>query len=235
VTSVTERAGSTSVSVYSCCDESEYAAATLIAIHCATLGAQPTRPLLRGERFVGASAATSVYTDVGAHFAEIRERNMFAASLRAEWVLENAGPLAVSSTMELIPLALVSRRAGSVRDCWPEPSGNVHCQAGSNEPTYGSGLLPFGVKFYAFNGARARFFASAATGLMVFSRDMPVTRSRRLNFTAEYGGGAEITTMGGGAVVVGWKFQHMSNAYTAPENPGLDLNMFYLGVLRRRR
>jgi hypothetical protein len=212
-----------------------YAATTLLAIHSFALGAQDARQVTRGDRFIGASAAASVYLDGGAHFAEIRERNMFATSLRAEWVLENAGPLALSSTMELVPMALVNRRAGAVRDCWPEPNGRTHCQAASNEATYGSGLFPFGLKFYALNGAHARLFATGSTGLMVFSRDMPVAGSRRLNFAIEYGGGAEVSTVKGGVIVVGWKFQHMSNAYTAPENPGLDLNMFYLGLLHRRR
>jgi hypothetical protein len=208
---------------------------TLLAIHAIELSAQSTGPVTRGDRFVGASAAASVYLDGGAHFAEIRERNMFATSLRAEWVLENAGPLALSSTMELVPMALVSRRAGSMRDCWLEPNGRTHCQATSNEATYGSGLFPFGLKLYALNGAHARLFTTGSTGLMVFSRDMPVAGSRRLNFAVEYGGGAEVSTVNGAVIVAGWKFQHMSNAYTAPENPGLDLNMFYLGLLRRRR
>lgn len=207
----------------------------LLAMHASALKAQWARPVTRGDRFIGASAAASVYLDGGAHFAEIRERNMFATSLRAEWVLENAGPLALSSTIELVPMALVSRRAGSVRDCWPEPNGRTHCQTASNEATYGSGLFPFGLKLYALNGAHAGLFATGSTGLMVFSRDMPVVGSRRLNFAVEYGGGAEVSTVKGGVIQLGWKFQHMSNAYTAQENPGLDLNMFYLGLLRRRR
>src|SRR5438132_14319643 len=95
----------------------------LLALHCAILGAQSARPLARGDRFVGASAAASVYMDVGSHFAEIRDRNMFSTALRAEWVLENAGPLALSSTMELVPIAMISLRAGAGRDCWLEPNG----------------------------------------------------------------------------------------------------------------
>ena len=49
------------------------------------------------------------------------------------------------------------------------------------------------------------------------------------------GVGAEAGGVRGGVIVVGWKFQHMSNAYTAQENPGLDVNLFYLGLLHRRR
>ena len=56
-----------------------------------------------------------------------------------------------------------------------------------------------------------------------------------MNFAVEYGVGAEVAAVRGGVIVTGWKFQHMSNAYTAPENPGLDLNLFYLGLMHRRR
>jgi hypothetical protein len=211
------------------------AVTAMLAIHATRLDAQGMRRVERGDRFIGAFAAASVYMDGGARFAELRERNMFATSLRAEWVLESAGPLAISSTIELVPMALISRRAGSIRDCWVEPNGRSHCQTASGEPTYGSGLFPFGLKLYALNGATARLFATGSTGLMMFSRDMPVVGSRRLNFAIEYGVGVEVGAVSGRVIALGWKFHHMSNAYTAQENPGLDLNMFYLGLLHRRR
>ena len=212
-----------------------YLLATTLAVSSKLLDAQIARPVTRGDRYVGASAAASVYMGSGAHLAEIRERNMFSTSLRAEWVLENAGLLAVSTTMELVPLATVSRRNGPLRDCWTEPNGRSRCQAAESQPTIGSGLIPFGLKIYALNGSRGRLFATGATGVMLFSRDMPVTGSRRMNFSVEYGVGAEAGGVRGGVIVVGWKFQHMSNAYTAQENPGLDVNLFYLGLLHRRR
>jgi len=206
-----------------------------LAVCSMLLGAQASRPVIRGDRYLGASAAASVYLGSGAHFAEIRERNMFATTVRAEWVLENAGPLAMSTTMELIPLAAVSRRNGPLRDCWTEPNGRSRCQVAESEATLGSGLIPFGLKLYALNGSRARLFANGAAGIMLFSRDMPVAGSRRMNFSVEYGAGAEVAAVRGGVIVMGWMFQHMSNAYTAPENPGLDVNLFYLGLLHRRR
>ena len=42
------------------------------------------------------------------------------------------------------------------------------------------------------------------------------------------------TILVGGDVALGWKFHHISNAWTAPYNPGLDGNVVYLGVQRRR-
>ncbi|HEU4995532.1 MAG TPA: acyloxyacyl hydrolase [Gemmatimonadaceae bacterium] len=207
---------------------------TLLFLHAPLLGAQSGR-LSPGDRFVGASAAASFYTQSGAHFANIRDRNVFGTGLTAEWVLEAAGPLAVATTIEVVPLAVVSRRAGPLEDCWTSASGRRRCQLGESSPAVGSGILPFGLKLYFANTPRVRAFTSGATGMMLFSQEMPVTGSRRMNFAVEYGAGAEISTIRGSSVVVGWKFQHMSNAYTAPLNPGVDANMLYLGLLHRRR
>src|SRR5256885_656941 len=54
------------------------------------------------------------------------------------------------------------------------------------------------------------------------------------HFSAIYGFGTEFTTISGSSIQFGWKFQHMSNGYTSPLNPGLDVNVIYLGWSRRR-
>lgn len=190
--------------------------------------------LVPGDRVIGGSAEASFYTDGGARFAEIRNRNVFMAGVRAEWVLEAAGPFAVSSTMEALPLIVVNRRSGSLQDCWSGPGGRPRCQTEQGGPNFGVGVVPFGIKLYFANRRDVRVFASGAAGLVLFSRDMPVAGSRRLNFLVEYGAGAEVGRSAHGAVVVGWKFQHMSNAYTSLLNPGLDANVIYAGLLFRR-
>jgi Lipid A 3-O-deacylase (PagL) len=184
---------------------------------------------------MSASASASFYTQRGAHFANIRDRNVFFTGLSAEWVLEAAGPLAVATTIELVPLAVVSRRSGTPEDCWTSASGRRRCQLGATTPAVGSGILPFGLKLYFANTPRVRLFTSGATGMMLFSQEMPVTGSRRMNFAVEYGAGAEISTIRGGSLLAGWTFKHMSNAYTAPLNPGVDANMLYVGLMHRRR
>jgi hypothetical protein len=208
---------------------------TAILVQATLLEAQAYKSVARGDRVFGASAGASFYTPNGAHFAEIRDRNLFLTSLRAEWVLETVGPMAVASTVELVPLAVISRRAGPLRDCWRAINGKNRCQAAQSEPALGTGIVPFGFKLYLLNQPRARLFANAGTGLMMFSHEVPVGGSRRLNFTVEYGAGVEAATVRGSSIVVGWKFHHMSNAYTAPQNPGVDVNLLYVGLLHRRR
>ena len=192
------------------------------------------RRVERGDRWVGASAGASFYTSGGAHFAEIRERNVITTTLRAEWVIETAGPFALASTMDLVPLTVVSRRGGVLQDCWKDSGGRSRCQTGDDAPIFGIGGNPLGIKLYLANESRARLFTGGSVGLMVFNRDMPIAGSRQMNFAVEYGGGVEINSLGGSAIVMGWRFQHMSNGYTSNLNPGLDVNVLYLGLMRRR-
>jgi hypothetical protein len=70
--------------------------------------------------------------------------------------------------------------------------------------------------------------------MLWFTRDTPVPDARRFNFTAEGGAGVEIPSRDGRALVVGYKFQHLSNAGTALQNPGFDTHLVYVGVMRRR-
>lgn len=208
---------------------------TLIAAPAASASGQWARRIERGDRYFGGSAAASFYTNGGAHFAEIRDRNYFTANLRAEWVLETAGPFALASTLDVVPVAVVSRRAGTLRDCWTDVAGRAHCQTADARATYGSGANPLGIKLYLANRSRARLFTAGSVGMLWFNRDMPIAGSRRMNFAVDYGGGVEVNTVAASAVVIGWRFQHMSNGYTSPLNPGLDVNVLYLGLLRRRR
>lgn len=198
--------------------------------------AQVARPLKRGDRWVGGSAAASFYLRGGAHFAAIRERNFLTTSVRAEWVLETVGPFALATTMEAVPLAVVSRRSGPLRDCWTsQPSGRSQCQVAEDARTFGAGAHPLGVKLYLANAPRARPYVGGSVGMLFFDREMPIAGSNRMNFALEYGGGVEINTSRGSAIALGWRFQHMSNGYTSPVNPGLDVNLLYLGLLHRRR
>ena len=213
----------------------------LLVLHAAGLGAQAPvaqghaapRP---GDRLLGAWLGASFYSPVGTHLGATPDRDLFLAGLRAEWVLEAAGPLALASTMDLIPMAVVTRNpeyrlrrlatfgGGTVE--YKEPTGRG--------PVYGAGLSPLGLKLYLAPGGRARLYAAGAAGALWFTRDMPVPNARRFNYAFEYGGGVELARADGVAFVLGYKFHHLSNLYTAPENPGLDGNVVYVGLLRRR-
>jgi hypothetical protein len=98
---------------------------------------------------------------------------------------------------------------------------------------YGVGAAPLGLRLETRLGSRVRVYGAAAAGLVYFSRNVPVRDARRLNATAEWGGGAVVGAASGVAAQLGFKYHHLSNAYTAARNPGVDGRVFYAGVLWR--
>jgi hypothetical protein len=95
---------------------------------------------------------------------------------------------------------------------------------------YGVAAAPAGLRVEARPLPRVMVYGAAAAGVALFSRNVPVVDARRLNATAEWGGGLVVRAPGGAAVQAGYKYHHMSNAYTAPRNPGVDGHVLYAGV-----
>jgi hypothetical protein len=59
-----------------------------------------------------------------------------------------------------------------------------------------------------------------------------VTDATALNFLVDFGGGVKWHPSGRCyGIELGYKFLHISNAFTTPVNPGVDNNVFYAGFL----
>jgi len=97
-------------------------------------------------------------------------------------------------------------------------------------PVYGTGLVPFGLQLETPLSRRVALYSMAGIGGAWFSDVMPQDGAKRFNFSIEFGGGAYVQTRRRHATVIGYKFHHFSNMYTARENPGLDGHVFYLGM-----
>jgi hypothetical protein len=98
---------------------------------------------------------------------------------------------------------------------------------------YGAGAMPVGVQFAAPLSGHLRAFVSGNAGALVFADNVPVPAARRFNFAFDFGGGFEVGTRRVGAVTLGYKLHHISNAWTAKSNPGMDHHVFYLGFVHR--
>ena len=72
-------------------------------------------------------------------------------------------------------------------------------------------------------------FVSGSAGFLYFSKAMPVPGAARFNFTYDFGGGVQIVRNSDHAVTIGYKYQHISNGYGSPINPGVDVQMLYGG------
>lgn len=207
----------------------------LIAFTCATSASaqHPTRTLSRGDRFFESDAGLSWYSPRGSALGTITGRRVYLTGLRFESVLGTTGALALASTMELIPIAVVERTNAHTRTCYTDQVGRLICEYDrSAEVAAGTGAAPLGLKLLFNRAHPVRFYAAAAAGALLFSSDVPVSDSRRLNFTFDYGMGLQMP-MNGRTLSVGYKFYHISNAGFGRVNPGLDANILYVGLRKQ--
>jgi lipid A 3-O-deacylase PagL len=195
----------------------------------------PTDPARRrAEPFLGGWVAASVAPST--RFGYINDRRLFVAALRAQYLLATIGPLALASTIDVVPLAILSNTPTYDALSFPQPNGTiVHFKnVTGRSAVVGAGILPTGFQLYTRSVRPVRFFLGAAGGLLWFTRDTPVPDARRMNFAADGGAGVELLSRDGRVLVVGYKFQHLSNGGTARLNPGFDTHLLYVGVMRRR-
>ena len=190
------------------------------------------------RRSLGAWAGASFYSPGGTFLGGETGRDLFLAGLRAEWTLKSGRHLALAETIDAIPLAMVTRnpyytdRVVGVATSRRGELVNLLEQTGRG-PVYGFGASPLGLELLGPRVRSVRPYVAAAAGFLWFTRNTPEPEARRLNASFEVGAGLRVLRAQHSTVLVGWKFHHLSNAWTAPYNPGLDGNVFYLGLQRR--
>jgi len=150
--------------------------------------------------------------------------------LRYGRVLAANRSLAFSWTIDAIPVAVLSVRRF---DIVPTGSGSFTLRQ-TRDHTYGAGLSPIGLKLNFRRSKVLQPFASGTGGFLYFSKQVPVSGASQFNFTFDFGGGVDIVRDGRRAISVGYKYQHISNGYTATINQGVDVQMIYVGYSIRR-
>jgi hypothetical protein len=206
----------------------------LIALSSAGLGAQSAPAWRPGGRFLGAWLGASLHSPVGTHLGGTPGRELFLLGVRAAYVLEARGPAALTFTADLLPAVVVTHNPTyQVRDRITAGGTITYKAVTGRAPVYGAGMSP-GLELSTAVGSRVRAFAGGAAGALWFTRDVPVPDARRFNFTFEFGGGLQLGRGARRAFMLGYKFHHLSNAGSAPENPGLDGEVFYAGIVARR-
>lgn len=209
----------------------------LLAGWAARSSAQTNGDLHPGDRSVGAWVGFSPDSPAGSYLGVTPGRQLFLVGARAEWVLESTGAIVLAATADLLPVAVVTHNPTyrTVRRVSSSTGAVFESKVVTGEsPVFGAGLSPFGLKLYLTHAKGIRLYGGGAAGALWFTRNTPVPDARRFNVTFETGAGVELARSRSQAFVLGYKFHHLSNAYSAPENPGLDGNVIYFGVLRRR-
>jgi hypothetical protein len=138
------------------------------------------------------------------------------------------GFLRVAYAVQVLPVVAISGRTPPLY--YPGLQGPDGLLPGPSR-AYAVGVSPFGVDLATAQEKRLSVFGAAAAGALFFPRPFPVPEADRINFTLEYGAGVRVRTRMGQWVQLGYKFHHLSNAYRAQMNPGLDGHVFYAGYL----
>ena len=96
----------------------------------------------------------------------------------------------------------------------------------------GFAISPIGLEGQIRIFSRWHAYTAGAAGVVWFSRAVPVAYARSFNYTFELGGGMLWRISSKDSPRIGYKFHHLSNLYTAPQNPGIDGAVFLLGFER---
>lgn len=167
-------------------------------------------------------ATTWIGYTPGARFGNI--------GLRYGRVLAANQSLAFSWTIDAVPVAVLSVKRLTII---PTGSGTFTVRQ-TRDHTYGAGLSPIGLKLNFRRSHMLQPFASGTAGFLYFRKQVPVPGASQFNFTFDFGGGVDIVSNSRRAIGIGYKYQHISNGYTATINPGVDVQMIYVGYSIRR-
>lgn len=97
---------------------------------------------------------------------------------------------------------------------------------------YGVGIQPINFRFIFKPTKRIKPFVQIGAGMIFFNQKMPVTESTFYNFTGDFGGGIYYTLdreRQNKAIMMGYRYFHISNFNTSKFNPGYNANIFYIG------
>jgi hypothetical protein len=144
--------------------------------------------------------------------------------LRYGRVLAATKTVAFEWTIDAVPLSILSNDRITV-----VPSGTGFTITKTRKSVYGWGAAPVGLKFNFRRNRRVQPFGQATGGFLYFSEQVPVAGAARFNFTFDFSGGVQIVNSNRHSFTIGYKYGHISNGYRALYNPGVDLQMIFVG------
>lgn len=157
-------------------------------------------------------------------YAQAFDRHLSLFGIRYSRVLAANHIFVFSYTPEIIPAALLTEPAFGSFTLPTRVPPITHTQ-----PTYGAGANPLGLEFLFLPGHRIQPFVSSNVGFLYFSRNVPSIFAAQFNFAADGRAGVRIPLHGRKAISAAYVFHHFSNGFQAPDNPGVDSQMIYLG------
>jgi hypothetical protein len=149
-------------------------------------------------------------------------RDHYFFGIEAVSPLVSFGPGRLSYAIQFVPAMVIQGTEGILGYSPPgvSPMPGI---------AYAIGLAPFGLELGVLISSWLDIHGAAAAGALWFTKPFPVDGAEPVNFTLEVGGGFRLLTREGEWIEFGYKFHHLSNAYTGIINPGLDGHLLFLG------
>jgi Lipid A 3-O-deacylase (PagL) len=148
------------------------------------------------------------------------DRKFFLTAIRYSRALKNWRDIGFRYTIDLVPAAVV----------FQPKNGFQVLSGGQREAIYGTGISPVGLQLNFRRQKALQPFGEINGGLLYFAQNVPVPGSSNFNFTFDFGAGAQYFFRRNRAFSAGYMFHHISNAETAPHNPGIDNNIIFGGL-----
>jgi hypothetical protein len=153
------------------------------------------------------------------------DRRLFLIGAAYNRLLTKRKLAALTFTSQLIPVALLREPYFLNTDIQAVRKFPLSTETRRN---YGAGASPAGIKVNFLPGKKVQPFLGIQGGFLYFSRRALSFKASQFNFNVDGRAGLEFSLPSGKAISFAYMFQHMSNAYIAKENPGVDSHMLTL-------
>ena len=150
-----------------------------------------------------------------------------ALSIRASTDLLNAGRVHLRYAAQLLPIVYL--RGVEQYSELPATGSRLYVVNGKTSAV-GVGLVPVGLDLAVDVTRRVRFQIGVGAGVYRFSQHIPLAAGRQRNFSAEWDGTLMLDTGHDRWLQFGMRWKHLSNGFTAYENPGIDNRMLFAGM-----
>jgi len=155
-----------------------------------------------------------------------------AVAFRYAWLIDSTKNLNIEYTLDVEPVEITPENR--YVPCVILSGGaftQSNCAIGK-QVVYGGGLSPFGWKFNLRPASQWQPFGAVTGGFVMSQKSIPwdIPRATRFNFTFDFQVGVQRFNAAHTRVwTFGYKLQHISNAFRSSINPGVDLNMLFVG------
>ncbi|MGA7922002.1 MAG: acyloxyacyl hydrolase [Candidatus Acidiferrales bacterium] len=162
-------------------------------------------------------------------FGTTSDRQLGALGFRYGRTIYDAPSTSLQYTLDIVPVETL--RQFKYQVCSSSSSLNGYCSNG-RETVYGGGISPLGLKLNFRREHQFQPFIASTAGFVASVRPIPVDipGGTQFNFTFDFQAGMDFYNSSRNRVWrLGYKYQHISNAYRHSFNPGVDVHVIWIG------